>query len=119
MWQETSRTNWFTATHLNISLGYVFNQKNGAWRRQKALAAEAERYDYLHFRDSLKLRERFERDSAKVAGRLTPELLERAAGGDEKAEKLKMRLDAKMARLRNDLQRDMRKVDQRYDIENE
>ena len=115
MWRETGRTNWFTATHLNISIGYVFNQKNGAWRRQKALAAEAERYDYLHFRDSLKLRERFERDSAKVADRLTPELLERAASGDEKAEKLKMRLDAKMVRLRDDLQRNLEKTDKKYE----
>ena len=114
MWRETGRNNWIGTPHLNISIGYVFRQKNGAWRRQKTLAAEAERYDYLHFRDSLKLRERFERDSAKVAGRLTPELLERAAGGDGKAERLKMRLDAKMARLRDDLERDMREVDLKY-----
>ena len=114
MWRETGRNHWIGTPHLNISLGYVFKQKNGAWRRQKALAAEAERYDYLHFRDSLKLHERFERDSAKVAERLTPELLERVASGDQKAERLKMRLDAKMARLRDDLERDMREVDLKY-----
>ena len=114
MWRETGRNHWIGTPHLNISLGYVFKQKNGAWRRQKALAAEAERYDYLHFRDSLKLQERVERDSAKVAERLTPELLERVASGDQKAERLKMRLDAKMARLRDDLERDMREVDLKY-----
>lgn len=115
MWRETGRNNWIGTPHLNISLGYVFKQKNGAWRRQKALAAEAERYDYLHFRDSLKLHERFERDSAKVAERLTPELLERVASGDQKAERLKMRLDAKMARLQDDLQHDMKEVDLKYE----
>ena len=115
MWRETGRNNWIGATHLNISIGYAFNQKNGAWRRQKAIAAEAERYDYLHFRDSLKLRERFERDSVKVSGRLTPDLLQRAASGDQKAERLKMRLDAKMARLQEDLQHDMKEVDLKYE----
>ena len=115
MWRETGRNNWIGTPHLNISIGYVFKQKNGAWRRRKALAAEAEHYDYLHFRDSLKLRERFERDNAKVARRLTPELLERAANGDGKAERLKMRLDAKMQRLEDDLQHEMKKVDMKYE----
>ena len=115
MWRETGRNNWIGAPHLNISIGYVFKQKNGAWRRRKALAAEAEHYDYLHFRDSLKLRERFERDSAKVASRLTPELLERVASGNSKAERLKMRLDAKMRRLEDDLQHEMKKVDMKYE----
>ena len=114
MWQETSRTNWFGATHVNISIGYVFKQKNGAWRRQKSLGREAEHYDYLHFRDSLMLRERFERDSAKVVRRLTPELIESVAHGDGKAERLKMRLDAKLMRLEDDLQHEMKKTKIKY-----
>ncbi|MBQ8463504.1 MAG: DUF3575 domain-containing protein [Prevotella sp.] len=115
MWRETGRNNWVGTPHFNISLGYVFRQKNGAWRRQKALATEAKQYDYLHFRDSLMLREAFERDSARVARRLTPEVVERAAAGDAKAGRLKMRLDAKMQRLEEDLQHELQRVDMRYE----
>lgn len=115
MWRETGRNNWIGTPHFNISIGYVFRQKNGAWRRQKALAAESERYDYLHFRDSLKARETFERDSARIARRLTPEVIERAAGGDSGAERLKMRLDAKIQRLEEDLRHEMKKVDAKYE----
>ena len=115
MWRETGRNNWIGTPHLNISIGYVFKQKNGAWRRRRALAAEAEHYDFLHFRDSMILHERFERDSIKVAKRLTPELLERAASGNSKAERQKMRLDAKMQRLKDDLQHEMREIDMKYE----
>lgn len=116
MWRETGRNNWIGTPHLNISLGYVFRQKNGAWRRQKALAKELEQNDYLRFRDSMIIQEHFERDSAKVAKRLTPELLQRVADGDEKAERLKMRLDAKLQRLREDMLVDTEKVRQKYEV---
>ena len=73
MWQETGHTNWPGAVHANISVGYVFNQKGGAWRRHRALEREAERYDYLHFRDSLMARERFVRDSLETDWRIRAE----------------------------------------------
>ena len=73
MWQETGRTNWPGAVHANISVGYVFNQEGGAWRRHRALEREAERYDYLHFRDSLMARERFVRDSLETDWRIRAE----------------------------------------------
>lgn len=116
MWRETGYNNWVGTPHLNVSLGYVFRQKNGAWRRQKALTHEIDTSDYLRFRDSMKVRECYEKDSAKVAKRLTPELLQRVADGDEKAEKLKMRLDAKQQRLREDMLVDIEKVRQKYEV---
>ena len=70
MWQEKRQTNWIGPVHVNISIGYVFNQRDAAWKRRRAMARDAERYDYLHFRDSMKARETYERDSAKTARQL-------------------------------------------------
>ncbi|MBQ3753340.1 MAG: DUF3575 domain-containing protein [Prevotella sp.] len=105
MWQETSRTNWFTATHFNISIGYVFNQPGGKWRREKAMQRHRERNDYLHFRDSMKAHEQFERDSAKIARKqrlkeidMLPRAERRLALQQLKAEDMQAKFDAKMAR---------------------
>lgn len=70
MWQEKRRMNWIGPVHANISIGYVFNQRDAAWKRHKALERDADRYGYLHFRDSMKAREVFERDSARTARKL-------------------------------------------------
>ena len=69
MWRETGRTNWIGTPHVNISLGYVFPQKDARWRRAQALQRDAVRYDYLHFRDSMKARKRYVDDSLKIARR--------------------------------------------------
>ena len=67
MWQETRRFNWIGTPHFNISIGYVFNQKDAAYKRRRAMARDAARNAVLHHRDSLTARERYERDSIKVA----------------------------------------------------
>lgn len=70
MWQETRRFNWIGTPHFNISIGYVFNQKDAAYKRRRALARDAARNAVLHHRDSLSAHERYERDSIKVAQKL-------------------------------------------------
>lgn len=70
MWQDTGRLNWIGTPHVNISLGYVFNQKDASWRRKKAVARDAARNAVMHHRDSLIARERYQRDSLKVAEKL-------------------------------------------------
>ena len=69
MWRETGRTNWVGMPHANISIGYVFRQHDASWRRARALERDAERYSFLHFRDSVKAQERFKRDSLETAER--------------------------------------------------
>lgn len=113
MWQETGRTNWPGAVHANISIGYVFNQRDARWRRERAMQRDAERNDYLHFRDSVKARDKYVRDSMKTAEkmrlreiRLLPkaerkEALKQFAAGKRQAEleakaaKRQAKLDAK------------------------
>ncbi len=70
MWQKERRLNWIGTPHLNISIGYVFNQKDAAYKRRRAVARDAARNAVLHRRDSLMARERYERDSTKVADKL-------------------------------------------------
>lgn len=67
MWRETGHSNWIGPVHANISIGYCFPQRDARWKRERALARDAERYDYLHFRDSLMAREQYQRDSVKTA----------------------------------------------------
>ena len=67
MWRETGHSNWIGPVHANISIGYCFPQRDARWKRERALARDVERYDYLHFRDSLMAREQYERDSVKTA----------------------------------------------------
>jgi len=105
MWQETSRTNWFSATHFNISLGYVFNQHDAVWRRERAVQRDRERNGYLHFRDSLKAREKYVRDSTEIARRqrlkeidLLPRAERRQALRQLEAEKRQAKLDARLAK---------------------
>ncbi|MBR2292504.1 MAG: DUF3575 domain-containing protein [Prevotella sp.] len=105
MWQETGRTNWPGAVHANISIGYVFNQHDARWRRQRALERDAERNDYLHFRDSLKAREEYVRDSTKTAEKmrlkeiqLLPKAERKEALKQLAAEKEQAELDAKAAK---------------------
>ncbi len=110
MWQEKRQTNWIGPVHANISIGYVFNQRDAAWKRRKAMARDAERYDYLHFRDSLKAREVYEHDSAKTARQLLLkeiDLLPRAErrqalqqlAADDKAKKQQAKLDARREKI--------------------
>ena len=113
MWQETGHSNWPGAVHANISIGYVFNQHDAKWRRQRALERDAERNSYLHFRDSMKAHEEYVHDSVKTAEkmrlreiRLLPkaerkEALKQFAAGkrqadlEAKAAKRQAKLDAK------------------------
>lgn len=37
MWQETKHFNWFGTPHVNLSIGYVFQPRNGAYRRAAAI----------------------------------------------------------------------------------
>ena len=67
MWRETGHSNWIGPVHANVSIGYCFPQRDARWKRERALARDAERYDYLHFRDSLMAREQYKRDSVKTA----------------------------------------------------
>lgn len=70
MWQETSRLNWFATPHANISIGYCFPQPDSKWKRQEALEREVELYAYRYQRDSVIMREKFVRDSMRLADRL-------------------------------------------------
>jgi len=70
MWQKTRHLNWIGTPHFNISIGYVFNQKDAAYKRRRAMARDAARNAILYRRDSIYARERFERDSIKVAEKL-------------------------------------------------
>ena len=70
MWQETRRLNWLGTPHFNMSIGYVFNQKNALWRRKKANERDAARNAVLFRRDSVIAYEHYQRDSMKVAKKL-------------------------------------------------
>ena len=85
MWQETSHSNWIGTPHLNISLGYVFPQKDAAWRRARAMERDARKYDYLHFRDSMIAREKFVKDSLKIARKHRLEEIEIMPKAERKA----------------------------------
>ena len=105
MWQETNRTNWFTATHFNISVGYVFNQHDAKWRREKAMRRDAEKNAYLHFRDSLIAREKYVKDSTLIVRKqrlreieLLPRAERKAALRQLKAEDRQAELEKKMAK---------------------
>ena len=69
MWRETNRTNWIGAPHINISIGYVFPQRDAEWKRNKAILRDVERNERLHYRDSIRARERFVNDSLHTVGR--------------------------------------------------
>ena len=104
MWQESSRTNWFGITHFNISIGYVFNKKDAAWKRRVALEQHIERNDYLHFRDSMKAAARYQRDSLRWADqtreeeiKLLPKSERREAEKQLKAERKQRKADERQA----------------------
>ena len=105
MWQETSKANWIGTPHINISIGYVFNQKNAAWRRRKAMERDAARNAVLHHRDSVIAHERYQRDSLKVADKLRvkeisllPKPERREAMKQLEAEKRQQKIDQRQAR---------------------
>jgi len=117
MWQETGHTNWPGAVHANISIGYVFK-----WRREKALARDAEKNARLHLRDSLGAREKFERDSIEIAKKqrmkeieLLPKAERRLALAQLKAEQRQARVDAKIARQQAKLERQQAKRQAKID----
>ena len=66
MYQETRQLNWFGTPHVNISIGYVFNQPHAADRRKRAEAREAERQDYLQFKQKMKADEKKNRHKKKA-----------------------------------------------------
>ncbi|MBR1503572.1 MAG: DUF3575 domain-containing protein [Prevotella sp.] len=113
MWQESSRTNWFGATHLNISIGYVFNQRDAAWKRRKAMERDAERNDYLHFRDSLKAREVYERDSARTALKLRINEAELLPKAERKAALAQIRAEQKQAKAAEKSARKQAKLEEK------
>ena len=105
MWQETSKANWIGTPHVNISIGYVFNQKNAKWRRSKANQRDAARNAVLHHRDSVIAHERYQRDSLKVADKLRvkeiellPKAERRKAMKQLEAEKRQQKIDQRQAR---------------------
>ena len=65
MWQETNRTNWFGASHFNISIGYVFPQRHSAAKRQRAQEREVERHDFREFEKKMKAEEKQKRADEK------------------------------------------------------
>ena len=67
MWQETGRNSWIGTPHVNISIGYVFPQRDAEWKRAKAIQRSQQRSEQLHHRDSLLARERYVRDSLNTA----------------------------------------------------
>lgn len=67
MWRETNRTHWIGTPHLNISLGYVFPVRDGAWKRAKAVQRDIDRNAALHYRDSVLIQERYEHDSIRTS----------------------------------------------------
>ncbi len=104
MWRETGHTNWPGVNHLNISLGYVFNQKDAAWKRLQANERDIERNAYLHYRDSVHARKLYVRDSIKTADKLRlkeidllPKAERKQALASYKAEKKQAKLEKKLA----------------------
>lgn len=129
MWRETGKNHFVGPVHLNISVGYVFPLKDAAWRRARAMERDARKYDYLHFRDSMIAREKFVKDSLKIARKHRLEEIEimpkaerkaalaeldaadrqakraakearRKASGDDKAGKLKAKEDKRLRKQR-------------------
>ena len=124
MWRETNRLNWIGTPHVNLSIGYVFNQKNAAWRRKKANQRDAARNAVLHRRDSVMAYERYQRDSLKVADKLKvkeislmPKAERRQAMKQVEAEKKQQKIDLRQARkdgkLNAKLQKKLAKVNTR------
>ena len=89
MWQETKHLNWVGPTHVNISIGYVFQPRKGAYRRRIAMERAAEENRYIEWRDSVRERERAERDSIEMRWYALPKA-ERKAAKKAYKEKLKM-----------------------------
>ena len=128
LWRETGRTNWIGSPHANISIGYVFPQKDAEWRRNKAVRRYELRNEDKQFRDSLLALEKFERDSLKIAEKqrireasLLPKDERRAEyeaiNAEKKAAKAMAKEDKKLAKeARKDLKRQA-KVDKRLERE--
>ena len=121
MWQETRQFNWMGPVHFNISIGYVFNQKDAAYKRRRALARDAARNAVLHRRDSLIARERFERDSIRVADKqreqeiqMLPRKERRQALAAFDAEKRQRLSDAQQGRKDAKLMAKVQKQQARY-----
>lgn len=122
MWRETGRTNWPGAVHANISLGYVFNQHDAKWRRERAMRRDAEKNAYLHFRDSVKAHDEYVRDSVKTADKLRmkqisllPKSERKAAMKAFEAEKKQRALEAKAAKKQAQAEEKALKLQQKAD----
>ena len=105
MWRETGRTNWPGLIHFNISIGYVFPQKDGRWRRERAQQRDIERNELLLARDSALAHERYLRDSISTARKqrlqeveLLPKTERKQAMQQLEAERKQAAADAKAAR---------------------
>ena len=127
MWQDTRSTHWVGPVHANISLGYVFNQRDAAYKRHKAMDRDTERNDYLHFRDSLKVRQAFERDSIGTSKKFHKKEMtfkdhvsrnqmteKQKAKWQRRYERMKRRTDEEHRRNQNKLEREMDRVDNKY-----
>ena len=113
MWQETSRTNWFGAPHANISIGYVFNQRDAAWKRRKALERDAVRNDMLHYRDSLRARQEYVRDSSRTAEKLREKEIELMPRAERKVARKQLQQERRQAKIDEKTARKQAKVDKR------
>lgn len=122
MWQETGHTNWPGAVHANISIGYVFNQHDAKWRRERAMARDAEENSQLHLRDSLKAHEKYVQDSIKIAKKqrikeieLLPRAERKLALNQLAAEEFQAKYDAKMAKRQAKIDRKLAKQKDKFD----
>ena len=116
MWQETKTLNWFGTPHVNISLGYVFEPKNGPYRRAVANHRDEINSKFIDSERLLEIRLDSERDSVysswlqmssaqrKVARRAYEENTK--AERKEARERAKVERAAHKARMRGDYDAD-------------
>lgn len=116
MWRETGRNHWIGTPHFNVSLGYVFPQRDARWRRMKAVERDIERGDYLFFRDSLNARQRYVADSLHTERRYgtQTDTLPATKRQALRMERLQVRADAERQRNQDAYLRRMEKARERY-----
>ena len=98
MYMETNRTHWIGTPHVNISIGYVFPQKDARWRRERAVEREAARYAELQQRDSVLAYGRYLRDSVQTARKQQLKEIELLPKDERKAAMERYYADKKLAR---------------------
>ena len=118
MWQETSRTNWIGPVHANISIGYVFPVRDGVWKRERANRRDAARNAVRFERDSLRIRERYEREDSLLGLRLERLELKARDGqmSETRLERLRTRIDVARQRNEERLEGDLDRARRKYGI---